>query len=291
MEERLEQYAARIQGAYPALTVATVRRLGEGQNNDVLLVNGALIVRFPRYAQGIAALEREVTILRALQGRLPLAIPTPRYVALTPRLVGRVFMGYPLLPGAPLEPTVLSQLDEAEVATLARGLGDFLRHLHQIQLEEVLPGAAAQADLLAGWADLYARIQRHLFPAMRPEARAWATAHFETFLHSPQSRAISPVLIHGDLGASNILYEAQHRTVTGIIDFSGAGPQDPAVDLAALSTLRAGILDEVARTYPVTQALLDRAAFYCGTFALQEALFGVENDDEAAFRAGIAAYV
>jgi aminoglycoside 2''-phosphotransferase len=291
MEEQLAPYAAHIQAPYPALSVATVRRLGEGQNNDVLVVNGALIFRFPRYAQGIAALEREVTILRALQGRLPLAIPTPRYVALTPRLVGRVFMGYPLLPGAPLEPTVLAHLDEAEVATLARGLGDFLRHLHQIRLEEVLPGAAAQPDLRASWADLYARIQRHLFPAMRPEARAWAAAHFETFLHSPQSRAISPVLTHGDLGVGNVLYEAQRHRVTGIIDFSGAGPQDAAVDLAALSTLRAGVLDEVAHTYPVTQALLDRAAFYRGTFALQEALFGVENDDEDAFRAGIAAYV
>jgi len=72
---------------------------------------------------------------------------------------------------------------------------------------------------------------------------------------------------------------------------SGAGPLDPAVDLAAPSTLGGGILDAVARTYPVTPALRDRAAFYRGTFALQEALFGVENHDDAAFRAGIAEYL
>jgi aminoglycoside 2''-phosphotransferase len=33
-----------------------------------------------------------------------------------------------------------------------------------------------------------------------------------------------------------------------------------------------------------------RIAFYAGTFALQEALFGIEHDDPDAFAAGIARY-
>ena len=39
------------------------------------------------------------------------------------------------------------------------------------------------------------------------------------------------------------------------------------------------------------QPALPRVRFYCGTFALQEALFGVENDDRQAFQDGIATYV
>jgi len=291
MDEQMASYTTQIQAAYPALRVVTAERLGEGQNNDVLVVNGELIFRFPRYEQGIAVLEQEVALLRALQGRVALAIPAPRYVALTPRHVGRVFMGYPLLPGTPVHPSVLAPLNEAEGALLGRHMGTFLRDLHQVPLEEVLPDSTAGGDLLAPWAGLYARIQRRLFPHMRPDAQAWTAAHFETFLHTPHNRALSPVLAHGDLGAGNILYDAQHHSVTGIIDFSEAGPHDPAVDLAALSTLGGGILAAVAGTYPVTPALLERAAFYCGTFALQEALFGVENHDDAAFRAGIAEYL
>lgn len=38
---------------------------------------------------------------------------------------------------------------------------------------------------------------------------------------------------------------------------------------------------------PQLSALMDRVLFYQGTFALQEALFGLENGDEEAFRAGI----
>jgi aminoglycoside 2''-phosphotransferase len=37
--------------------------------------------------------------------------------------------------------------------------------------------------------------------------------------------------------------------------------------------------------------MLPRIRFYRGIFALEEALFGVENDDPQAFQAGMARYV
>jgi aminoglycoside phosphotransferase (APT) family kinase protein len=82
----------------PALTVRTVHR-DNGQFNDVLIVNDAWVLRFPKSAAATASLPSEVAILRALAGRLPLAIPEPRYVSLDGAHPG---MGYPLLPGAPL---------------------------------------------------------------------------------------------------------------------------------------------------------------------------------------------
>jgi aminoglycoside 2''-phosphotransferase len=126
---------------------------------------------------------------------------------------------------------------------------------------------------------------------MRPEARTWSIEHFETFLRDPCNRDIAPVLVHGDFGVSNILYDAQQWCVTGVIDFSSAGPDDPAVDFAAASTLAPDILEHISSTYPAVQDARARVAFYRGTFALQEALFGIEHEDEAAFRAGIAGYM
>ena len=38
------------------------------------------------------------------------------------------------------------------------------------------------------------------------------------------------------------------------------------------------------------EAALPRVKFALGTFALQEALFGIENGDQEAFEAGIAEY-
>jgi len=46
----------------------------------------------------------------------------------------------------------------------------------------------------------------------------------------------------------------------------------------------------MAAADPEMHAALDRVAFYRGTFALQEALFGIENNDTEAFHAGLEAY-
>ena len=45
------------------------------------------------------------------------------------------------------------------------------------------------------------------------------------------------------------------------------------------------------RFYPGSEKLLPHIHFYRGIFALEEALFGIENDDREAFQAGIAQYI
>ena len=44
-------------------------------------------------------------------------------------------------------------------------------------------------------------------------------------------------------------------------------------------------------TCAVKESALVRPRFYSATFALQEALFGIENDDIGAFRRGVSPYV
>lgn len=101
-------------------------------------------------------------------------------------------------------------------------------------------------------------------------------------------------MIHGDFGRSNILYDEREQRITGIIDFSELSLGDPAVDIAALACPVGYGEDFVRRfehIYPGIDALLPRARFYISTFALQEALYGIENDDQESFRAGIEDYV
>jgi aminoglycoside 2''-phosphotransferase len=43
-----------------------------------------------------------------------------------------------------------------------------------------------------------------------------------------------------------------------------------------------------APLYPGLEALQARTHFYMGTFALQEALWGIEHNDQEAFESGIA---
>ena len=290
MDDRLAAYASRIRGVYPDLAVTAIRRVEHGQNNDVVIVNDEFVFRFPRYPAGIDRLEAETRLLRCIQGCVTIAVPNPLYASFSSREVGRAFMGYRLLPGRPLRREDVAGLREDALRMLAGQLAGFLAGLHGVPPGEVLPGDRAASHFLAKWEDLYGRIRRRLFPFMRAEARARIAAHFETFLRDPPNRTIIPVLTHGDFGGGNILYDAMTRAATGVIDFGSAGLDDPAVDLAALSTIAPRFLEYCAPAYPRIRGALGRVAFYRGTFALQEALFGVENGDEGAFHAGIAPY-
>jgi aminoglycoside 2''-phosphotransferase len=143
------------------------------------------------------------------------------------------------------------------------------------------------------WQQMYDRLQTEVFGSMRPDARDAVARRFEAFLTEPSHFAYQPVLRHGDFGGSNILYDPMTGEISGVIDFGFAGLGDPAVDLAALSWYGETFLYQVFSVYPELAApsVQERARFYRGTHALQQALWALETGDEAEFADGIADYV
>ena len=110
---------------------------------------------------------------------------------------------------------------------------------------------------------------------------------------APDNFAYQPVLRHGDFGTVNLLYDPQAKALSGVIDFGNAGLGDPALDIAYLiAPFGYGdkIIDRLALDYPLDDDLLARARFYVSTFALQEALYGIEHDNTRAFNLGLAGY-
>jgi aminoglycoside 2''-phosphotransferase len=284
----------RIREVYPDLMGESGElHLTRGQFNDVLLVDGCLVFRFPRFGRAAAILQAETVLLRALQGRLPLSIPDPTYLGFDPKSRQLAFMGYRLIPGEPLALEALAAIqDEATLKRLAVQLATFLRALHRIPAVELgiaLPVVDGRED----WERPYRRFQTELFGFMRRDAREAVARRFDGFLAEPSHFAYQPVLRHGDFGGSNILFDATAGAIRGVIDFSAAGLGDPAVDLAALSWYGEAFLEPVFAAYPelAAPALQERARFYRSTHALQQALWAIETGDEEAFADGIAHYV
>ncbi len=282
-----------IEQAVPELEILSAEFNEEGQNSDILLINGELVFRFPKYLQVLERLKVETAILTAIQGYVPLPVPVPTYVCLEGRQVGTAFIGYRMIPGKPLWREVYRELNSgAAVEALAIQLGAFLKALHNVPHGEVIACELPVMDTHEECLDLYARMREKLFGYMRPDARMWATKHFEEFLGESSNFEYEPVLKHGDFGPSNILFDEGTRTMCGVIDFGSSGLGDPAYDFAGLlSGYGEGLVRRCAVTYPEVKSLLPRVRFYQGTFALLEALFGVENDDKQAFQAGIERYL
>ncbi len=278
-----------IQAAYPDFAVQSATFLEDGQYNDVLLVNGRTIFRFPRYAGGLEQLALETKILTAVQPYLPLPVPNPTFVQFANPVVGQAFMGYERIPGEPLYPAAFAQIDDK--AALAAQLAEFLQALHSVPIHTLVDEPLPVSDTREEWLEVYGRIQTKLFPYMRLDACKTVAQHFESVLDDPTAYHFAPVLRHGDFGTGNLLHSPTTQQMSGVIDFGFAVLGDPAFDVAGLLTYGEPFVQQVAHHYPAIADFWPRVRFYAGAFALLEALFGIEQDDAEAFRAGLAAYV
>jgi aminoglycoside 2''-phosphotransferase len=291
--DRAATYHHLLTATYPDLPITSVRlHTTEGQFNDILVVNEELIFRFPRSPHVAATLAVETELLARLQGHLPLPIPNPIFQAREPQTGGLLFMGYQMLPGAPLwRETIDTLVEDRVLDRLATQLAEFLSALHTLPAA-ALGGPVPTMDSADWWAKLFAQFQDKLYPFMRPDARDDTTHLFSALLADLPSNPTPLALRHGDFGTGNILYDPQNQVITGIIDFDFAGLGDPTLDIAALA---GGYGEEfVARcyaVYPEMEQMLPRARLYQGTYALQQALYALRDGNQEDFEDGIAAYV
>jgi aminoglycoside 2''-phosphotransferase len=284
-------YIQSIQESYPDLAIRAVRmHPAGGQFNDILILNEALVFRFPRLPQGVDLLLKETRILEQIRPYLSLPVPDPVYQS-RDRMAGRAFAGHPMLPGETLWQETLEGIpDEETLQRLADQLAGFLKGLHSIPL----PAAGTDLPLhetRQEWSALYQDIRQHLFNKMRSEARDRVEEDFEEYLAHPDLYTFQPAFRHGDFGPSNILFDRQTRRISGILDFAFAGPGDPAVDLAAVSVYGQPFVARFIAVYPEIELMWRRIRFYKSTFALQEAIYGYHAGDRKALESGLEDYI
>jgi aminoglycoside 2''-phosphotransferase len=290
--DQIKHYTQVIRSKYPELRVISGRFNQDGQYNDVVILNDSLVFRFAKVPEAVKTLQIEIAVQRSLQDQLPLRIPNPTYTCLENGTQGSAFMGYPLIPGTPLWRENFYQIrNKSAKKRMAVQLAEFLRELHRVNAGETIPVHLPHRETRRDWAEMYRRIRNLLYPYMKEAARREISDHFETYLEKPEDFSFRTCLRHGDFGTGNILYDPIKLHITGVVDFGGVGLGDPAVDFAGLYiSYGEDFYRDCCMVYPEMTAALRRVHFYCGTFALEEALFGIENEDEAALQAGIEQY-
>lgn len=286
-------YVRQIKKHYPDLEIETIVLNQEGQYNDVLIINNTLVFRFAKVPAAVETLRQEVAILQSLQDYISLTIPNPIYHSVEKDVVSEAFVGYRMIPGKPLWFDDFKAISDSNaIEKIAVQLSGFLYELHRIPVHKVLPIELPLSDTRKEWASMYDRIRAKLYVHMRLGARRQVTKHFEDFLGNLDPYKFEPMLRHGDFGTGNIIYDSDRLSVVGVIDFGGTGLGDPAIDFAGLLiSYGEKLYKQCYSVYPEMEQALKRVRFYCGTFALQEALFGIENGDQMAFQNGIAEYV
>ena len=257
--------------------------LWQGQNGRLEL-SGGIVSKYPKTAGGAAALAQEAQVLRCLRGLLPLDIPRP---------LDDSGLSYPCLPGAPLTLQVFKSLQPQRRGAVAAQAGAFLRAMHGLP-PALLDGLVLpDADTARHWQDFYGKVSALLFPHFRTDAVEAVRWSFVRFLNRKSNFTVEPVVLHGDFGPTNLLYEEETGTVR-VVDFGSVRLGDPAADIAALMGPRGygePFVKSLSPHYPATPRMLERARFYAQTFALEQALWGLEHGDKEAFEDGIHKYL
>lgn len=289
---RVLDYKAQLYKSCPELPIESVVFNDDGQYNDVLIVNDSLVFRFATVPDAVDTLHQEIAILNAIPAYLTLSIPNPIYANAQSITLGETFVGYRLIPGRPLWHDTFAEIgDPLILDRLAKQLAHFLSELHNVPTEVIAPLDLPLEDTKENWTTMYDQFREKLFPHMRPDACAAVTKAFTDYLSEPSLHHFEPCLRHGDFGGGNILFDPESGSISGIIDFGCTCLGDPAVDFGALfGSFGQEFYDRCTVDYPMMEAALPRVKFALGTFALQEALFGIENGDQEAFESGIAEY-
>lgn len=285
----ISTYVRRIQEVYPDLHIQDVKQNEIGQNNDVFIINRSLVFRFPKYKQGLEKFKRETELLETIRKTVTLQIPYPAYQSFDELEVGKTFMGYSLIEGAPLwRDELITIKSQKFIDEIASQLVMFLIELHSIDTRKAV-GLQKQYESVHGIIEvLFTRIKEKLFPFMRLDAREKVVENFNAFLNNIDNQSLKKTLIHGDFGASNIIWNPRDKRIEGIIDFGGSGLGDPAYDLAGiLSSYGEEFFEICTKLYPNGRQISERVHFYRSTFALQEALHGIDHNDAEAFEDGI----
>lgn len=269
-------HLARIQACFPDLPISSVETNAEGLVNDVVIINGEWVFRFPRSERARTSLAAEASILDLVRRHVTLRVP----------VIDRReddFLVHRLLPGVPLSQEQILDQSVSGQDALLEPLAVFLRQLHAIPQGELarldIPVSDAQRSR-SDWVGLYQAVERELFPLMMAHVRDRVKRHFEPVLEDRMPVSHRPALVHGDLGPYHILCDRVARRLTGVIDFGTAGMGDPAVDFACVMYfVGESLLRRMAGFYPGIREALDRARFWAGTLELQWALAGVRSKD------------
>jgi aminoglycoside phosphotransferase (APT) family kinase protein len=203
----------------------------DGNDNTTFRLGEEMSVRLPSAERYVLQVEKEHRWLQILADHLPLAIPQPLAKGVPGSGYPWPWSVYRWLKGSPA--TVAAIENERE---FANALADFVTAMHRIDPKGG-PPPGPHNFYRGGPLATYDAETRHAIEALGGEIDAdAATELWEAGLGTTWRG--SPVWIHGDVSAENLLVE--HGRLSAVIDFGGIAVGDPACDLTIAWTFLSG---------------------------------------------------
>ncbi|MBX4199301.1 aminoglycoside phosphotransferase family protein [Candidatus Saccharibacteria bacterium] len=217
MPAPVEDYQKLIEQDFPDFKVQEIKYLGSGWDNAALLVNQQFVFRFPRglFEQSerlkTDEIEKEVDILRYLQGKVPFNVPKPQFVA-----PGFRYFGYMLLEGQ-----LWDQVDSSQQFS-----DRFLQSWVEVrsQISSSIPSSEyANLKIPSYRTDKNQKLVEGYIADEAGDIRVRELAQkARDYILDHLTSNTSWVFIHEDLQQSNCFVDAKTNRITGVIDWGEA---------------------------------------------------------------------
>jgi aminoglycoside 2''-phosphotransferase len=249
-----------IEQAFPDLRTAAIEGAGEGDFCLGYTVNGEWLVRLARNAEASRALRVEAALMPRLAPSLNLPVPVVERLA--PYRGEILAAAHRKIVGEPLTRELYESLPSGRREQAVSDLALFLLSLHGASLAVAREAGVPSCDYP------FCRTEDGITPGSAPEQYSAAleklltfpqidrdTAHFcaavvRSLLRQERDEPGVPALVHGDLSAEHVLFDAGAGRIVGVIDFTDVIVADPALDLMYLySAYGEGFLSDLLRHY------------------------------------------
>ncbi len=214
-----------------------IEPLGAGDINDVLLVDGTETFRFPKTDRDRSSLRYEVAVLRQLEDKLSLQIPSAI------RLAEDASFGiFSYVPGRVLTSEQIMAFPEGSKQHLARKLANFMCEVAgSLSVEQIAPLRKKYIPWMTDDVAHYAKLA--LQPATTPHIELFKK-YYEIFLKRISALNPQYFVFHNDIHFGNLIFDDDNE-LRGVIDFSDCGPETVYGDLRQLYRLGEDLVEEV----------------------------------------------
>jgi aminoglycoside phosphotransferase (APT) family kinase protein len=258
-----------VAAQFPDLAGRPVARYGAGWDNELFCVGGEWIFRFPRRAERVPWLVREIEIMAVAAETLAPAIPVFERFGTPGDAFPYPFVGYRPVPGVGADQA--GEPGRAGQPGLAADIGALLCRLHRIDPSRVPPTPDGWER--EPWENLRAELaavadiaRPFLGPDLLPSAEPYLTGQVSP---PPQDGPVR--FIHADICPDHVIVDPVTGRLNGLIDFTDAMVSDPVHDFVGLIGIGGyRFISSVAAHYdlPLGDSFGDRLGWLCRVLTL-----------------------
>lgn len=213
-----------IEHTFGEFSVESIKVIGAGLDSVAYLVNDEYIFKKSKHKEAAENMKKEISVLRYLEGKLPLEIPRIEFYDADVNICG-----YKEIKGTILTPEMYSSMNNEEQKQLAKDIANFLIQLHALPLPEI---DDLELDVIEDYKNDYEALKSMIYDKIPSQSKEYLDKLFSRILTDEKITKYSVALCHNDLSCNHIIM--RNKKVIGIIDFGDVAITDRDKDFVYL---------------------------------------------------------